>query len=201
MDLSMVDNDDYFTTNQSATQTFTYAEILLPNNTRSNQTHKSPQMDDDDQKDVFSDITGTRTSMTEDTFRQEMERLHTMKEKELQETRAIIEAQRKELQTLRENHLQEITAQREKFDEVQKQNMISQEQVEIKLHNIQQQLRLEMARMMEQLMHTNITTTTTPFSSISTTDSMNQAPLMNKRTNEEPEQPDQSDTHTQGQTA
>jgi hypothetical protein len=84
---------------------------LLPHN-KSQHTRHSSQPDDDDQTETFSDITGTRTSTTEHNFKQEIERLQALKEKELQETRAIIEAQKLELQTLRENHLKEMMAQR-----------------------------------------------------------------------------------------
>ena len=195
MDLSMVENDDYFVNNQSATKTFTYAEILLPNK-ETTQTFQSTQMEDDDQKEIFSDITGTRTSTTESMFlRKEIERLQVLKEKELQETRAIIEAQRQELQTLRENHLKEILAQREKFEEVKLQNTIAQEQVDMKLYHIQQQMRLEMARMMEQLMHTNLQPTTTS-PTLAINDTSNPSLSMAKRLNEDHEQQDDQTNST-----
>jgi hypothetical protein len=85
-----------------------------------------------------------------------MESLQAAKDKELEETRAIIEEQRREIQKMKEMHQREIATQKLLVDEVRKQHAISQEQVDNKLYHIQQQMRLEMARMMEQLMHTNI---------------------------------------------
>jgi hypothetical protein len=188
MDLSMVENDDYFTNNQSVTKAFTYAEILLPHNKVQHTRHSSPH-EDDDQKETFSDITGTRTSTIETNFKQEIERLQALKEKELQETRAIIEGQKLELQTLRENHLKEMLTQREKFEEVKKQNTITQEQMDMRLYHIQQQMRLEMSRMMEQFMHTNIQVNTT---NLTTNNHSNSLTAMTKRTNDEPDN-DQTD--------
>ena len=71
MDLSMVENDDYFTNNQSVTKAFTYAEILLPHHKVQHTKHSSPH-EEDDQKETFSDITGTRTSTIETNFKQNM---------------------------------------------------------------------------------------------------------------------------------
>ena len=85
-----------------------------------------------------------------------MEVLQAAKDKELQETRAIIEEQRREIQRMKETHQQELANQKLLVDDIRKQHAFSQEQVDNKLYQIQQQMRLEMARMMEQLMHTNI---------------------------------------------
>ena len=155
MDLSMVQTDDYFATSKVAHRTFSNAEIILPHTKAHQNINKSSEYDDAHQE-AFSDITGTRTSTTDTAYKQAMESLQAAKDKELEETRAIIEEQRREIQKMKEMHQREIATQKLLVDEVRKQHAISQEQVDNKLYHIQQQMRLEMARMMEQLMHTNI---------------------------------------------
>jgi hypothetical protein len=79
--------------------------------------------------------------------------------------------------------------QRKKFEEVKKQNTITQEQMDMRLYHIQQQMRLEMSRMMEQFMHTNIQVNTT---NLTTNNHSNSLTAMTKRTNDEPDN-DQTD--------
>jgi polyhydroxyalkanoate synthesis regulator phasin len=71
-----------------------------------------------------------------------MERLQAAKDKELQETRAIIDEQRREIQKMKEIHQREIATQKLLVDEVRRQHAISQEQVDNKLYHIEQQMRL-----------------------------------------------------------
>ena len=102
MDLSMVQSDDYFATTHIANQTFSYAKIVITNKKNT----KTTQFNDDNQKDAFSDITGTRTSTTDTAFKRDsMERLQAVKDKEHLETRAVIKEQRRKIQKLKENHL------------------------------------------------------------------------------------------------
>ena len=179
MDLSMVQNDDYFTTSQMANKTFSYAEVVVlpkaPTVNKGSDTHNY----DEEHKEAFSDITGTRTSTTDSAYKRDMEHLQAAKDKELQETRAIIESQRREIQAMKETHQRELEAHKSMVAEVQKQHALAQEQVDDKLHHIQQQMRLEMARMVEQLMQTNLQNS--PLIHIQTVDT--QQPLA-KRANE-----------------
>ena len=156
MDLSMVQSDDYFATNHTANQTFSYAEVVLTNKDPSSKNMKGTQFDEEEQKDTFSDITGTRTSTTDTIFKREMERLQAAKDKEFQETRAVIAEQQREIQQMKENHLKELVAQQTIVDEVRKQHAKTQEDMDNRLYLMQQQLRIEMAHMMEQMVHTSL---------------------------------------------
>ena len=57
---------------------------------------------------------------------------------------------------MKENHLKELAAQQSIVDEVRKQNAKTQEDMDNRLYHMQQQLRIEMAHMMEQMVHTSL---------------------------------------------
>jgi hypothetical protein len=155
MDLSMVQSDNWCcATTHIANQTFSYAKIVITNKKNT----KTTQFNDNDQKDTLSDITGTRTSTTDTAFKRDMERLQAVKDKELQETRAVIKEQHREIQKMKENHLKDLAAQQSIVDEVRKQQAKTQEDMDNRLHHMQQQLRVEMAHMMEQMVHTSLST-------------------------------------------
>jgi hypothetical protein len=130
MDLSMVQSDDYFATNHTANQTFSYAEVVLTNKDPISKNMKGTQFDEEEQKDTFSDITGTRTSTTDTIFKREMECLQAAKDKELQETQAVIAEQQREIQQMKENHLKELVAQQTIVDEVRKQHAKTREDMD-----------------------------------------------------------------------
>jgi hypothetical protein len=81
---------------------------------------------------------------------------------------------------MKENHLNEMEARNALIEEIRKQNVISQEQVDNKMHQIQQQMRLELARMVEQMMQTHLHPSQIPNTHITTT---NQSSA--KRTNDD----------------
>ena len=58
MDLSMVQNNDYFTSSQMMNKTFSYADVVaLPTGSKFPQDNSTPP-EDDEHKEAFSDITG-----------------------------------------------------------------------------------------------------------------------------------------------
>ena len=70
MDLSMVQNNDYFMNSQTANKTFSYAHVVIlpkgsPTINQGNNTH----YDNDEQKETFSDITGTHTLTTNTAYK------------------------------------------------------------------------------------------------------------------------------------
>jgi hypothetical protein len=90
MDLSSVQQDDYFSSSQTVHRTFSYANALT-----SNLPTTSTYVQENDHREVISDITTPRTE-------QELETLKRQQREEITEARAIIEAQKLEILQLRE---------------------------------------------------------------------------------------------------
>jgi len=90
MDLSSVQQDDYFSSSQTAHRTFSYANALT-----SNLPTTSTYVQENDHREVISDITTPRTE-------QELETLKRQQREEISEARAIIEAQKREILQLKE---------------------------------------------------------------------------------------------------
>ena len=96
MDLSNVADDDYFSNTTVATKAFTYAEIVLPTNLNTQASTKKDSISpsDDNTKAAISEI--TTTAKTDSIYAQQL--------KELENARAIIEKQKMEIQTLKDEH-------------------------------------------------------------------------------------------------
>ena len=103
IDLSMVQNDDYFSTRQAMTKAFTYATAVRAKHhatTDSNAT--ATQTDDEEHKEIISDITGTRTESVIHKQRLEIEHLLDKQKEERAQAEAIMTAQKAEIQRLTE---------------------------------------------------------------------------------------------------
>ena len=101
MDLSMVQNDDYFSTKQSATTAFTYAAAVTTTITTKQARTKSMH-DNEESKDVISDITGVLTESATQKYKIEIEQLMAQQKQERVEAEAIMSAQKAEIQRLTE---------------------------------------------------------------------------------------------------
>jgi hypothetical protein len=94
MDLSMVQNDEYFVTGQEASNAFTYAAVVtMP---------KAAGKDDEENKEIISDITGTRSESASHKHKLEIEQLLEKQRQERSEVEAIMAAQQAEIQRLTE---------------------------------------------------------------------------------------------------
>jgi len=98
MDLSMVQNDNYFSTTQGAFQAYTYASVVHENPTSINAERKGNS--DDDNREVISDITGIRSDNASHKYRLEIEQLLEKQNQERMAAEAIMSAQKAEIQRL-----------------------------------------------------------------------------------------------------
>jgi hypothetical protein len=112
MDLSSVQNDDYFSSAQSMDRKFSYASILKSKSMfepKSNSGMHNNNPNDEDNKEVISEITIARTE-SETNHLHELKALRTSQTNKINEARNIIKIQEIEIQKLKEAQKQAIEA-------------------------------------------------------------------------------------------
>jgi hypothetical protein len=165
MDLSSVQNDDYFSSSQSASRTFTYASILASAKhdiqDHRNMEHPHGSNIEDENREVISDIT---TARTESDSRRllELETLRTRQNDEIAEARAIIKAQEIEIQKLKESQRQaadaydratnDLSSQQRQFAQRLSEQLM---QADKKRNEEMEQMRKDMADLMKHMLQLN----------------------------------------------
>jgi len=102
MDLSTIQNDDYFSSSLAATKTFTYASAVTRENTTLHGKSTFQHIADDENKEVISDITGARTENDIEAYKLEIDQLVERQKQERAESEAIMATQKAEIQRLTE---------------------------------------------------------------------------------------------------
>jgi ribosomal protein L20 len=159
MDLSMVQNDDYFSTSQTATMAFTYASAVSTPASTTVLKAKNANIVDDETKEIISDITGTRTDSEIQQHKLEMDRLIEQQKQEQAASQAIMAAQQLEIQRLTEAYQRANIAYEEVTAELRQQrihvNTIITEQLSLadkKRNEEMDSLRYEMMKTMKEML-------------------------------------------------
>jgi hypothetical protein len=120
----MVQNDEYFVTGQETSNAFTYSAVVtMP---------KAAGKDDKENKEIISDITGSRSERTSHKQKLEIEQLLVKQRQEQSEANAIMAAQQAKIQRLTEANqranmaYEEVTAELRAQQQAQVNKMITE---------------------------------------------------------------------------